>query len=278
MPEETSGKKQLNNFQQRVLVGIAGGALFIGGIYWSQWTFAVLFLALTLLGIREFYQLLSLRGFSPNYNAGIVLGCALFILVFLLQLNLVSLSALYALPPILFFVFISELFRKKEQPFVNIALTLLGMLYVGGSFSMLPILGFLNGQYSWQVIMGTLLLIWTSDSGAYFAGKTFGRHKLFPRISPGKTWEGWIGGAVFSLAVGYVLSMYLLDLALPYWLGIALIVSIFGVLGDLIESLLKRSLQVKDSGTIIPGHGGILDRFDSLLLVVPFIVAFLKLF
>jgi phosphatidate cytidylyltransferase len=278
MPQEPSDKKPLNNFQQRVLVGIAGGALFVGAIYFSQWTFAALFLALTLLGIREFYQLLSLRGFSPNYNAGLVLGCALFVLVFLLQLDLVSLSALYALPPILFFIFISELFRKKENPFVNIALTLLGMLYVGGSFSMLPILGFLKGDYNWQVIMGTMLLIWTSDSGAYFAGKTFGRHKLFPRISPGKTWEGWLGGAVFSLGIGYVLSLYFQDLSLPYWLGVALIVAVFGVLGDLIESLLKRSLQVKDSGTLIPGHGGILDRFDSLLLVVPFIVAFLKLF
>ncbi len=278
MPPEPSDKKPLNNFQQRVLVGIAGGALFVGAIYFSQWSFAALFLALTLLGIREFYQLLSLRGFAPNYNAGIVLGCALFVLVFLLQLKMAPLSVLYALPPILFFIFISELFRKKKEPFVNIALTLLGMLYVGGSFSMLPILGFLKGYYSWQVIMGTMLLIWTSDSGAYFAGKTFGRHKLFPRISPGKTWEGWLGGTVFSLGVGYFLSFYFQDLTLPYWLGVALIVSVFGVLGDLIESLLKRSLQVKDSGTLIPGHGGILDRFDSLLLVVPFIVAYLKLF
>ncbi len=151
MPDEPSDKKQLNNFQQRVLVGFAGGVLFIGAIYFSQWTFAALFLALTMLGIREFYQLLTLRGFAPNYNAGIVLGTALFALVFLLQLQMVSLTSLYALPPILFFVFIAELFRKKEQPFVNIALTLLGMLYVGGSFSMLPILGFFNGYYSWQV-------------------------------------------------------------------------------------------------------------------------------
>ncbi|PSR53680.1 phosphatidate cytidylyltransferase [Adhaeribacter arboris] len=278
MPAEPTEKKQLNNFQQRVLVGLAGGALFIGAIYFDQWTFAVLFLGLTVLGIREFYQLLTLRGFAPNYNAGIVLGSALFVLIFLLQLKVVQPKALFALPPIVFFVFIAELFRKKEQPFVNIALTLVGMLYVGGSFSMLPILGFLKGYYSWQVIMGTMLLIWASDSGAYFVGKTFGKHKLFPRISPGKTWEGWVGGAFAALLVGYFLSVYFQDLNLLQWLGIAVIVSIFGVLGDLIESLLKRSLQVKDSGTLIPGHGGILDRFDSLVLVVPFIVAFLKLF
>ncbi len=123
-----------------------------------------------------------------------------------------------------------------------------------------------------------MLLLWASDSGAYFSGKTFGKHKLFPRISPGKTWEGWFGGTLAAILVGYILSRFFLDLNLPQWLGIAVIVSIFGVLGDLIESLLKRSLQVKDSGTLIPGHGGILDRFDSLVFVVPFVVAFLKLF
>lgn len=278
MPSAPSEKKSLNNLQQRVLAGIAGGAIFIGAIYFSQWTFAGLFLLLTMLGIREFYQLLTLRGFAPNYNAGIVLGCALFVLTFLLQQQLVPLKVLYALPPILFFIFIAELFRKKEQPFVNIGLTLLGMLYVGGAFSMLPILGYLSGGYSWQVILGTMFLIWTSDSGAYFAGKNFGKHKLFARISPGKTWEGWVGGTLLALGVGYLLSIYFQDLDVVHWLGVAVIVSVFGVLGDLIESLLKRSLDVKDSGTLIPGHGGILDRFDSLLLVVPFIVAFLKLF
>ncbi len=230
------------------------------------------------LGVREFYQLLTFRGFTPNYNAGILLGSALFVLIFLLQLNIVPVKVLYALPPILFLIFVAELYRKRDQPFVNIALTLLGVLYVGGSFSMLSLLGFLRGDYSWQVILGTMLLIWTSDSGAYFAGKTFGKTKLFERISPGKTWEGWMGGTLLSVGVGYILSLYFPDLDFPHWLGVALIVSVFGVFGDLIESLLKRSLQVKDSGTLIPGHGGILDRFDSLLMVVPFIVAFLKLF
>lgn len=278
MLPEPVARKRLNNLQQRVLVGFGGGAVFVGAIYVSEWTFAGLFLALTMLGIREFYQLLSLRGFKPNYRAGTLFSSVLFVLIFLLQLQIVPLHILYALPPILFYVFIAELYRNKDQPFVNIALTLLGVLYVGGSFSMLPLLGYLHGDYSWQVILGTMLLLWTTDSGAYFTGKTFGRHKLFPRISPGKTWEGWVGGLLLALAAGYVLALFFHDLDRWHWLGVALIVAVFGVLGDLIESLLKRSLQVKDSGTLIPGHGGILDRFDSLLLVVPFIVAFLKLF
>lgn len=278
MLPEPAVKKRLNNLQQRVTVGLSGGAVFVGAIYASEWTFAGLFLALTMLGIREFYRLLSLRGFKPNYRAGTLLGSALFVFIFMLQRQMVPSNILYALPPILFYVFIAELYRNKDQPFVNIALTLLGVLYVGGSFSMLPLLGYLHGYYSWQVILGTMLLLWTADSGAYFAGKTFGRTKLFPRISPGKTWEGWVGGTLLTLVAGYLLALFLHDLDQGHWLGVALIVAVFGVLGDLIESLLKRSLQVKDSGTLIPGHGGILDRFDSLLLVVPFIVAFLKLF
>ena len=272
MASEQSEKKQLNNFQQRVLVGLVGGVVFVGAIYLSEWTFAALFLALTVLGVREFYQLLTLRGFTPNYNAGIILGSALFVLIFLLQLNIVPVNVLYALPPILFFVFIAELYRKREQPFVNIALTLLGVLYVGGSFSMLSLLGFLRGDYSWQVILGTMLLIWTSDSGAYFAGKTFGKTKLFARISPGKTWEGWIGGALLTLVMGWALGYLLPDIPLAHRLVAAAVVAVFGVLGDLAESMLKRSVDVKDSGRILPGHGGLLDRFDAFLFVVPVLV------
>ncbi|MGV3539707.1 MAG: phosphatidate cytidylyltransferase, partial [Rufibacter sp.] len=153
----------------------------------------------------------------------------------------------------------------------------LGVFYIALPFTLLHVLAFLPGQYSWQIILGIMFLIWASDTGAYAAGKSFGKHKLFPRISPGKTWEGWVGGVVLSLVVAYVLSLFYQDLALEHWLGMAVLVSIFGVLGDLVESMLKRSLGVKDSGTLIPGHGGILDRFDSLILVVPFLVAFLML-
>lgn len=185
---------------------------------------------------------------------------------------------MFLLPPIIILTLVAELYRKKQAPFTNIALTLVAVLYIAAPFSLLILMGFLHGAYSWHIILGTVFLIWTSDSGAYFSGKTFGKTKLFERISPGKTWEGWLGGTLLSLGVAYVLSLYLHDLDLPHWLGVAAIVSVFGVLGDLVESMLKRSLQVKDSGSLLPGHGGILDRFDSLLMVVPFIIAFLKVF
>jgi len=273
-----AGLPTLSNFQQRVLTGVLGGVIFIGGIWFSDWSFGLIFLALTILGMLEFYKLLTNKGFQPNHNLGIILGSGLFVLTFLMQKGYLAGQYLFLLPPIIILTLIAELYRKKEQPFTNIALTLVAVFYVAAPFTLLIIVGFLENRYSWHIILGTIFLIWAADSGAYFFGKAFGKTKLFERISPGKTWEGWLGGTLLCLGVSYVLSLFLHDLDLPHWIGVALIVAVFGVLGDLVESMLKRSLQVKDSGSLLPGHGGILDRFDSLLMVVPFIVAFLKVF
>ncbi|WP_241749229.1 phosphatidate cytidylyltransferase [Rufibacter sediminis] len=267
----------MSNLQQRLLAGVLGGAVFIGAIYLSQWTFFVLFLALTLLGLLEFYRLLSARGFQPNRLIGAVLGVGLYVLGFAVERGDVTSDWLFVLPPVMLLALVAELYRKKEQPFTNVALTLVGVFYIAAPFTLLHVLAFLPDRYSWQIILGVMFLIWSSDTGAYAAGKSFGKNKLFPRISPGKTWEGWVGGVLLSLLVAWILSLYFQDLALEHWLGVAVLVSVFGVLGDLVESMLKRSLDVKDSGTLIPGHGGILDRFDSLILVVPFLVAFLEL-
>lgn len=268
----------LNNLQQRIIVGVLGAALFIGGIIFNEWTYFVLFFLLGLLGLLEFYKLVKTQGINANRFIGLLFGGALFVSVFLIEKDLMPLEFLYLSLPLLWLIFVLELYRKKAQPFTNIAFTLLGVAYVAVPFSLLHQLAFLNEFYSWQPILGLLLLIWAADTGAYIAGKNFGKHKLLERVSPGKTWEGWVGGTLLAVGVAYVLAMFLQDLELYQWIGISVIVAIFGVLGDLVESLLKRSLGVKDSGTLLPGHGGILDRFDSLLLAIPFIVAFLKIF
>lgn len=268
----------LTNLQQRIIVGVFGAALFIGGIIFNEWTYFILFLLLGLLGLLEFYKLVKTQGINANKPIGLILGALLFISVFLIEKEIVDLELLYLTLPLLWLTFVVELYRKKAQPFTNIAFTLLGVIYVAVPFSLLHMLAYLDDEYSWQPILGLLLLIWAADTGAYIAGKNFGKHKLLARVSPGKTWEGWIGGTLLAVGVGYVLAMFMQDLELYQWIGVAIIVSIFGVLGDLVESLLKRSLGVKDSGTLLPGHGGILDRFDSLLLAIPFIVAFLKIF
>lgn len=255
-----------------------GAAVFIGGICFSEWTYFLLFLVLMLLGMAEFYKLVGVLQVAPNKSLGMLLGAVFFVSMFLVQKEVMPEEVLYLSVPVLFLVFIREMYRKQTVPYTNIAFTVLGAIYVGVPFSLLHLLGYLEGEYSWQPILGLMLLIWASDTGAYIAGKNFGKHKLFERISPGKTWEGWVGGALFTVAVSYVLSLLLIDLELYQWIGMAIIVAVFGVLGDLSESMLKRSMGVKDSGTLLPGHGGILDRFDSLLMAIPFIVAFLKIF
>jgi phosphatidate cytidylyltransferase len=268
----------LNNLQQRIIVGVLGAVVFIGGIIYNEWSYFILFLLLGLLALLEFYKLVKTQGINANKSIGLLLGGASFSSVFLIEKALMPWELLYLLLPLLWFTFVLELYRKKAQPFTNIAFTLLGVAYVAVPFSLLHQLAYLNDVYSWQPILGLLLLIWASDTGAYIVGKNLGKHKLLERVSPGKTWEGWAGGTVLAVVVGYVLAYFFQDLEMYQWIGVAILVAIFGVLGDLVESLLKRSLGVKDSGTLLPGHGGVLDRFDSLLLAIPFIVAFLKIF
>jgi phosphatidate cytidylyltransferase len=268
----------LSNLQLRVLTGVLGGAVFIGSIWFNEWTFGALFLGLTVLGMLEFYKIIAARGFEPNHNIGLILGAGLFVLVFLIQKELIAASVLFVMPPVMLLCLVAELYRKKQQPFINIALTLLAVMYVAMPFTLLILLGFLDEYYSWHIILGTIFLIWAADTGGYIFGRTFGRTKLFERISPGKTWEGWLGGTLLCLGVAYLLSLFFQDLDLTAWIGIGLIVSVFGVIGDLVESMLKRSMQIKDSGSLLPGHGGILDRFDSLLMITPFVLAFLKVF
>lgn len=193
------------------------------------------------------------------------------------------------------YLLIAELYLKQEDPVQDWAYTMLSQMYIALPFSLLNVLAF-TANSSGMVVFNTLLplsvfiFLWVNDTGAYCVGSLLGRHKLFPRISPGKSWEGSIGGAVFVLAVAYGIgwldnmeiananhtsSIFAGMLSIPEWLGLGLVVVIFGTWGDLVESLFKRTLGIKDSGSILPGHGGMLDRFDSSLLAIPAAVVYL---
>ena len=168
------------------------------------------------------------------------------------------------------------LWPKYPHPFQNIGSTLAGIFYISLPMSLLTVLAFNYNGYDYRRVFALLFLIWASDIGAYAAGKSFGKHKLAPSISPGKTWEGWAGGFLLTLAVGWALKFMLPELPLAYRLVAAGVVAVFAPLGDLAESMLKRSVGVKDSGHFLPGHGGLLDRFDAFLLVLP-VLALLQL-
>ena len=180
------------------------------------------------------------------------------------------------------YLLIAELYLKQDDPIQDWAYTMLSQMYIALPFSMLNVLAFTSDS-SGVVVFNTLLplsvfvFLWMNDTGAYCVGSLIGRHKLFPRISPGKSWEGSIGGAVVVLAVAAAISIYIdnVMLTLPQWLGLGLVVVVFGTWGDLVESLFKRTLGIKDSGSILPGHGGMLDRFDSSLLAIPAAVVYL---
>ena len=269
----------LSNLQQRVIAAIFGVALALLCIYYSVWTFALLFLIVSALTQIEFYRLLGLDGNQPLTYYGAMVGCLISVLTFLVEMGKVHESAYYLISPAASMIFLIKLYKKKDmKPFTNIGFTFLGIIYVGIPFALLNVLALRTGTYQPNVVLGCLLLLWASDVGAYFAGTKFGKRKLFERVSPKKSWEGSIGGAIAAGLVALGLTSYAPELPAWQWYCIGGIIVVTGTYGDLVESLFKRSIAIKDSGTSIPGHGGFLDRFDGLLLAAPFILTFLKLF
>ena len=210
---------------------------------------------------------------------GTFLGLTLFTLTFLVAMDIIPTAYVFIVFPLSTLVFLIKLYKKSDvEPFTNIAFTFLGVIYVAIPFSLLHLAAFVKGTYNFEIILGTLLIQWASDTGAYVAGINFGRRKLFERVSPKKSWEGSIGGAVLATIFAYFIYHGLDVLELWQWLCVGAIIVFAGTYGDLVESLFKRSIEIKDSGRILPGHGGYLDRFESLILAIPLITAFLKLF
>lgn len=264
--------------QKRFIAASLGAILIVNCIYWSDWSYFAIFFAICALTQLEFYNLLGLDGNLPLRTFGTFNGLLLFTLSFLIEKYNWDSKYYYIFAVSLTGIYFIKLYVKKDlKPFANIAFTFMGIIYVSLPFSLLNIAVFFKGGYSYHVILGSMLILWASDTGAYFSGKTFGKRKLFQRISPKKTWEGSIGGAMLGVGVGIAFSFLLTDLPLWKWVCISVLIVVAGTYGDLVESLFKRSINIKDSGKSIPGHGGFLDRFDSLLLSAPFIVAFIKI-
>lgn len=267
----------------RVWTAIAFVLVVLGGIYGGSYTFVLLFTLITALSLWEFLTIvLDQDSKRANFRRGLglLLGLSPFLYIGAWQLGYIEgpfflSKAILLYFPLLFLAFIYELFSHSDKPFINLAFLTLGVVYIGVPFALLHFIAFDGHQYFPNIVFGLLLLTWASDTGAYFAGSLLGKTPLFPRISPKKTWEGSIGGVILTLVVGYLLSLVFKDLPLIDWLVVAAIVAIFGPIGDLVESMLKRSLKVKDSGSLLPGHGGFLDRFDAFIFLLPFATVYL---
>lgn len=277
----------MNKFLTRTLSGAVYVALVVFAIYSSPllhsrvggfFIFTGLFLLVALVATGEVYRNLALRGIAVNRWAGYLVGVLTYVGVTLfniLELDEVCSFSLYLCLPALWMVVpLCQLWRHDEHPFATVGYTLLPVVWVVVPLLLLQQIG----NLALGLLMMVFLCTWMNDTGAYLSGMAFGKHKLWERHSPKKTWEGSLGGLVLSVVVAVGVGPLLVSgLAWWYWCLIALICSVVGTLGDLVESMFKRFCGVKDSGRIMPGHGGLLDRFDSILMIAPFIIALFEL-
>ena len=266
----------MNNFLLRTITGIFFVGIVVSSIIFNPLFFACLFFCVTLLGLYEFYKLLQKGGRTPQIGLGLVSGGLLFAGLAAVANKWIDAKWLFTLLPVISISFISELYRNKSSPFENVALTLLGVFYIALPFGLMNFFYLPGLHYTFIILLGYFVILWINDTFAYLFGSAFGKHRLFERISPRKSWEGSIGGALVSIIAAGLFAEFDHSLSLIQWIIITVIIIISGTLGDLVESLLKRSLNCKDSGTLLPGHGGILDRFDAVLISAPLIFVYIQ--
>lgn len=270
-----------NNFVQRIATAAIFVLVLLGGTLLHSSALCLIFSIIVFIGMIEFYRITIKAQHKPQIISGLIFGVFVLISNFLIAANISDKILYFLYIPFVAVFLIVELFRKNKNPFVNVAITFFGAVYVSMPFGLLSYLVFyppFGNHYNPAFLIGYFLLMWANDSGAYIFGSMIGKHKLFERISPKKTWEGFIGGAICTLLAAFFISKYLNELGLIHWLAIGIITFTFGTIGDLVESQLKRTVDLKDSGKILPGHGGILDRFDSILLSAPIVFVYLMIF
>ena len=263
----------------RTITGIVFLIVVIGSIFLDPLAFFVVLSVFTFIGLKEFYKLASPSVTKKPTFEYYLFGMLIYIIIGLSGLGYIDVRNT-GIIFVLFFVQIAiELFRKEKPQWANIAIILTGYIYVALPFALMNSLFYTGAvdQPRIGVLIGVFVLIWSSDIFAYLTGSIFGKYKLFERISPKKTWEGSIGGLIFALIAAYILSYLVNQLTLIEWMILAVIMVISGTIGDLAESLLKRNAGVKDSGNIFPGHGGVLDRFDAVLFVIPMVFVYINL-
>lgn len=268
---------------KKLLVRVATGAVFgivlLASILYNNISFGALFALVTCLAVNEFCNLVhEYKKTTFSTMLAVVGGMYLFFAMFML--DKVTSPFMLFVPYLMLIVynFIRELYKTDGSALDNFAYFALSQLYAALPFAMLNILTTFGGAgYNYIMPLSIFIFLWCSDSGAYFVGSAIGRRKLFERISPKKSWEGSIGGGVLALVAAYILSIYHPMLGTWEWMGMAIVVVVTGTWGDLIESCMKREMGIKDSGNILPGHGGILDRFDSAMLAIPSVAVYLYL-
>ena len=270
----------MKNFIQRAITGLIFVAVLIGCIIGSPLSFGVLFCIISAMATAEFCNLMNQQeGVKMNRNICVLGSMTLFLCFFYYGMNPAQTGIFIPYLIIIIYLMISELYLKKENPLNSWAYAMLSQLYVGLPFALLNVLAFqsngIGSEYLFILPLSIFGFNWINDTGAYCTGMLLGKHPLFKRISPKKSWEGSIGGATLSVAASFALAHYFPIMSTAAWVGMSLVVVLFGTWGDLTESWMKRHLGIKDSGNILPGHGGMLDRFDSAIMAIPAAVVYL---
>ena len=269
-------------FRTRFITSVFFSIVMLGGVTWGKYTFAILFSLIALLCLWEFLEAGLKEEGRPKYLLRIIgtaFGLLPFIGLLAVQLGTISMSQLAPatalFPLLLFIVFLIALSSTENAPFQTTGQIFTALVYIGLPFILLGLIAFdAQGGYRTGLVLGLVLLTWTNDTWAYLIGSRFGKTPLLPRVSPKKTWEGTLGGGLASVLMGWAIAQFTPDISILHWVVLAFLVFVFGTLGDLVESMFKRSRQIKDSGHLLPGHGGLLDRFDGFIFHLPFTAAY----
>lgn len=265
----------------RTITGIVLVVVILAAILVSEYSFAVLFLLILIGGLIEFANLYKQSDIEPNKWLMYLISFVLFGTSFFVAKGLIGAKYFLGMFSLFLVIMAAELYRKKPKPIENIAVTIFSIVYMAIPLALINFLVFpeiLPGHvYYPKLLIALFILIWTHDSGAYLFGVSMGKHRLFERISPKKSWEGAIGGTITAIIAAVIIAGYIPEIQLIHWIAISILTTLSSTFGDLTESMFKRYFQIKDSGHIFPGHGGILDRFDSILFAVPIVVLYLKI-
>ncbi len=271
MTQKREEKKRPSEFITRTLSGAILLVVVIGALLWSRYTFLLLLLAIGIGSQSEFYKLCRRAGANPSkllpmaISAMLISGC-LFASPELILLSIVAGVLIFAL----------EVWRNTKTPLLNVATSIGGIFYTALPMGALALIATRGGEYDYHLVLAIIAITWLNDIFAYIVGVSCGRHKLFPRISPKKSWEGFFGGVFCAIGAAVGIGA-LMGQSLIVWGGLGAVVALSAVVGDLVESMFKRSVDVKDSGKIMPGHGGMMDRFDALIYSAPFALIYLTL-
>ncbi|HLN21550.1 MAG TPA: phosphatidate cytidylyltransferase [Bacteroidales bacterium] len=279
----------MNDLIRRSITGAGIVIFLLAGFLLHPVSFYLTGLILISAAMFEYYRIISSTGIKPMVYPGIITGLVLYTISTFVASGMLKSEFLLFLIPLSTLLIITEIYRKQERPFDSIAHTVFPLLWIAFPISLFPFTAY-NQEglssiivqrgviFSPEVVFAFFLLTWSSDTGAYVAGITLGKHRLIERISPKKSWEGFFGGMILSAIVAFLVSGMFNQFSRFEWIIVSLIISVAGTYGDLAESMLKRSTGIKDSGSIMPGHGGFLDRFDSTILSFPLVYLFLVLF